>query len=230
MKITILTLFPEMFRGPLSESILKRAQADGKLTIKLVNIRDYGIGKHKMVDDTVYGGGIGMVMRVDVLHTALLKNRGKEKNKKVVLMSASGTTFTQEKAKELAEVDHLIIICGHYEGIDERITAYVDEKISVGDFITTGGELPAMLITDAVARLVPGVLKAGATDNESFSLHDEEVGTLLEYPQYTKPPVFENMHVPEILLSGNHQTIAEWRKEQARKKTAKIRPDLQKKH
>ena len=215
-----------MFTGPLTESILKRAREDGKVTIEVVNIRDYGLGKHKMVDDTAYGGGIGMVMRVDVLHRALMKHRTKEKNEKVILTSASGVAFSQKKAQEFSKVNHLIIICGHYEGIDERITAFVDEEISVGDFVTTGGELPAMLITDAVIRLIPGVLKEGATENESFSLIDESGGKLLEYPQYTKPPFFENMSVPEVLLSGNHKNIAAWRKQQARNKTAKVRPEF----
>jgi len=229
MKITILTLFPAMFQGPLTESILKRAQADGKVTIKLVNIRDYGIGKHRIVDDTAYGGGVGMVMRVDVLHKALMDHTGKEKNERVILTSASGTPFTQQKAKELAKLDHLIIICGHYEGIDERIAAFIDEEISIGDFVTTGGELPSMLIADAVTRLIPGVLKEGVTQNESFSLISDSDEKLLEYPQYTKPPIFQKIAVPEVLLSGNHQRIAEWRRDHARKKTARVRPDLLKK-
>lgn len=229
MKITILTLFPQMFHGPLTESIIKRAQEDEKITIELVNIRDFGIGKHKVVDDTPYGGGIGMVMRVDVLHKALMEQTGQAKNEKVILTSASGTTFTQRKAQEYAALDHLIIICGHYEGIDERITAYIDEEISIGDFVTTGGEIPAMLIADAVARLVPGVLKPGVTENESFSLTNSDGTTMLEYPQYTKPTEYEHMAVPEVLISGNHQLITAWRQEYAKKKTENIRPDLLKK-
>jgi tRNA (guanine37-N1)-methyltransferase len=231
MYITILTLFPEMFDGPFAHSIVKRAQEDGHISIKLVNIRDYGSGKHKMVDDTAYGGGIGMVMKVDVLHEAIEKNRIPGKNEAVVLLSASGTPFTQKKAKSYAQRDHLMLLCGHYEGVDARINAFIDEEISIGDFVTTGGEIPAMLITDAVTRLIPGVLKPGATEAESFTLQPDdgsETG-LLEYPHYTKPTVYKNVPVPEILLSGNHEKIRQWRELEARKKTEQVRPDLLKK-
>lgn len=231
MKVTILTLFPEMFEGPFSNSILKNAQRDGHVTISFVNIRDFGLGSHKIVDDTPFGGGIGMVMRVDVVKKALDAARDPsitEGKEKVLLMTADGKTYTQRMAEEYSTLDHLIIICGHYEGIDERIRKYVDEEISVGDFVLTGGELPAMIIADSVIRLLPGVLKEGVTDAESFS-HKDATGYLLEYPHYTKPREFEGDTVPDVLLSGNHSEIAKWREEQSRIKTRNRRPDLIKK-
>ncbi len=226
MTITILTLFPEMFQGPFTESILKHAQAKNLVTIRIVDIRDYGFGKHKTVDDTAYGGGVGMVMRVDVVHEALEKNRIQNATERVILMSASGTPFTQNQAKAYTTYDHLIIICGHYEGIDARIMQYIDEEVSIGDFVTTGGEIPSMLITDAVTRLLPGVLKPEATENESFSLEESSEAKLLEYPHYTRPPVYDGQTVPEVLLSGDHKKIDTWRHEEAVKKTQSIRPDL----
>jgi tRNA (guanine37-N1)-methyltransferase len=235
MKITILTLFPDMFAGPFDLSIIKRAKEKGLVEIEFINIRDFGEGKHKIVDDTEYGGGIGMLMRVDVIHKAI--NHAKEKfsqqwnnetlKQSVILMSASGKTFKQQVAKEYSQLDHLILICGHYEGIDERIKHYIDGEISLGDFVLTGGEIPAMLIADSVIRLIPGVLPEGATEDESFSELNNEV--LLEYPHFTKPQSYENHDVPEILLSGNHAEIKKWRHEQAMKKTQAIRPDLLKK-
>ncbi len=228
MKITILTLFPEMFAGPFDHSIIKRAKEKGLVDIAFVNIRDFGIGKHKMVDDTSYGGGIGMVMKVDVLHRAVqnaqCKTQSAQCREKIVLLSASGKTFKQEVAKEFSHVDHLILICGHYEGVDERIKQYIDAEISIGDFVLTGGEIPAMLIADSVTRLIPGVLPEGATEDESFSEQNGE--TLLEYPHYTKPQIYDNQAVPDILLSGDHKKIAAWKREQAIEKTTKIRPDL----
>ncbi len=237
MKISIITLFPEMFAGPFDYSIVKRAQEDGKLSIGYINVRDFGIGKHKQVDDTPYGGGIGMVMRVDVIHAAIIqakesfaqkwkKEKKDEPIKQVtVLLSARGKQFTQSLANSYAKVDHLILICGHYEGIDDRISAFIDEEISIGDFVLTGGELPAMLITDTVTRLITGVLKEGATEHETFSYtHDEQA--LVEYPHYTKPQEYNGLSVPEVLLSGNHKNVATWRKEEAIKKTKKVRPDL----
>ena len=228
-RISILTLFPEMFIGPFDHSIIKRAKEKNLLEIEFINIRDFGIGRHKVIDDTPYGGGIGMIMRPDILSKAIIyaKNHYSEKSK-VILLSASGQTFNQQKAKQFSKLDHLILICGHYEGVDERIKKYIDEEISIGDFILTGGEIPSMLITDSVARLIPRVLKEGATEFESFSLNNNNE-TYLEYPHYTKPPVFEDMSVPEILLSGNHKKIHNWRMEKARVKTLKIRPDLLKK-
>lgn len=224
MQISILTLFPEMFTGPLDFSIVKRAKDKGLLEINIVNIRDFGIGNHKIVDDTAYGGGTGMVMRVDVLEKTIssAKMGGKEK---IVLLSARGQKYSQEKAIEFSNLESLILICGHYEGIDERISSYIDEEISIGDFVTTGGEIPAMLVADSVARLIPGVLKEDATGLETFSLTDGK-NKLLEYPQYTKPEEFNGEKVPEILLSGDHKKIDEWRIEKAKEITKKRRPDL----
>ncbi|MEK7571386.1 MAG: tRNA (guanosine(37)-N1)-methyltransferase TrmD [Patescibacteria group bacterium] len=250
MKISILTLFPEMFVGPFDHSIVKRAQEKGAIEIELINIRDFGVGSHKMVDDTPYGGGVGMVLKVDVVHQAIeyakqrhsgkrepsasriLSNTdsGQARMTRVVLMSATGTPFEQPTAKAYASLDHLILICGHYEGIDARIGAYIDEEVSIGDFVLTGGEIPTMLITDAVTRLIPGVLPQGATDNESFSLSGEkETETYLEYPHYTKPAAYNGMEVPEVLRGGNHKEIAAWKKEQSRLITKTVRPDLLKK-
>jgi len=224
-----------MFHGPFEYSIVKRAQEKKQVLIALVNIRDFGIGKHKTVDDTPYGGGIGMLLRVDVVSNAISAVRDKRlaKNKeKVILLGADGTPFVQNKAKAYASLEHLILVCGHYEGIDERIRNYVDEVITIGDFVVTGGEIPAMLITDAVIRLVGGVLKTDATRKESFSEKRDENGerqTLLEYPQYTKPPVYEKRKVPEILLSGDHKKIELWRQKEAKIRTEQTRSDLLKK-
>ena len=227
MRISILTLFPEMFQGPFDHSIIKLAKEKNLVTIDFVNIRDFGVGKHRVVDDTAYGGGIGMVMRVDVVHAAIkyAKQKVKSDKQKVILLTASGKTFKQEKAKAYAALNHLILVCGHYEGIDERITHFVDEQLSIGDFITTGGEIPAMLITDAVIRCIKSVLKAGVTDAESFSLTSDDKA-LLEYPHFTKPAIYEEHAVPEVLLSGDHKKIEDWRKEKSRLKTARVRPDL----
>jgi tRNA (guanine37-N1)-methyltransferase len=229
MKITILTLFPEMFTGPFDISIIKKAKEKQFVTIVTKNIRDFGIGTHKQVDDTPYGGGIGMVMRVDVLKNALdaVRENLPKEQEKVLLLSARGDTFTQERAKTLSALTHLILICGHYEGVDDRISEYIDGEVSIGDFVTTGGEIPAMLITDAIVRLIPGVLKDGVTENESFSLNDA-TSALLEYPQFTNPRSFNGRDVPEVLLSGNHKHIETWRMEQARQITTKKRPDLKK--
>lgn len=261
MKITILTLFPQMFAGPFDLSIIKNAKEKGLVEIDFVNIRDFGIGKHQMVDDTAYGGGVGMVMKVDVLHKAIeyakksyrqSRHSGDEQsedsrisnerdaeqvmipssgasmtNEKVILMSAAGKPFNQKQAQVFAKLDHLILICGHYEGIDARIEKYIDGEISIGDFVLTGGEIPAMLVADAVTRLIPGVLPEGATDAESFSLGDGE--QLLEYPHYTKPQEYDGQSVPDILLSGNHPEVAKWKEAQAKERTTKHRPDLLKK-
>jgi tRNA (guanine37-N1)-methyltransferase len=225
MKITILTLFPEMFQGPFEHSIIKIAKEKGLLDLQIVNIRDFGLTRHQTVDDTPFGGGIGMVLRVDVLHSALKSVVAKKDATHIILLDARGTTYDQAKAKVFSKVDHLIIICGHYEGVDERIRKYVDEEISIGDYVLTGGEIPSMAIVDSVTRLIPGVLKEGATDNESFSLRDNN-DVLLEYPQYTQPREYEGEKVPEVLLSGNHAKINTWRKEKARELTTKNRPDL----
>ncbi len=222
MKISILTLFPEMFQGPFDSSIIKRAKDKKLIDIEYVNIRDFGIGKHKLVDDTPYGGGNGMILRVDVVCEAIKKTKDKKyKNneEKVVLLDAHGKTFSQKTAQSYSKLKHLIIVCGHYEGFDERIKKFIDEEISVGDFILTGGEIPAILITDSVARLITGVLREGSASFESFSPY-------LEYPQYTKPQRYGDLSVPEILLSGDHKRIETWRKKESENITAKLRPDL----
>lgn len=228
MKISILTLFPQMFSGMIRESILKHAQQKGLVTIDTIDIRNFGIGLHKIVDDTPYGGGVGMVMRVDVIEPAISAAKNNSFNKdeqKVILLTASGKKFNQKIAEDYSKLKHLILVCGHYEGVDERIKDFIDTEISIGDFVLTGGEIPAMLITDAVTRLIPGVLKTGVTSNESFSLTENDK-TLLEYPQYTKPQNYKSLPVPEILLSGNHKKIEEWRHKQSITKTEKNRPDL----
>jgi len=232
MKITVLTLFPEMFAGPFDHSIIKRAKEKGIVEIEFINIRDFGEGQHKMVDDTPYGGGIGMVLKVDVLHKAIehakmtfLQKSSHTMKQWVVLTSASGKLYKQSIAKQFSQLDHLIIICGHYEGVDERITNYIDEEIAIGDFVLTGGELPAMMITDSVVRLVEGAITEGAVDDESFS----KDASLLEYPHFTKPRDYQKHSVPEILLSGNHKKIAEWRQQQSYEKTKRMRPELLKK-
>jgi len=220
MKITIVTLFPQMFSGPFDESIIKRAKEKNLIKIEFINIRDFGIGKHKTVDDTPYGGGNGMVLRVDVLKKAIEKARSKKNNnEKVVLLSPHGKQFNQKIAESFAKLDHLILVCGHYEGFDSRIRKFVDEEVSVGDFILTGGELPAALIVDATIRLVKGVLKEGSAQKESFSPN-------LEHDQYTKPLEYEGLKVPPVLLSGNHAEIEKWRKLQSLKITSSLRPDL----
>jgi tRNA (guanine37-N1)-methyltransferase len=236
MKISILTLFPDMFTGPFDLSIVKRAQEKGLVTIELINVRDFGEGKHQVVDDTAYGGGVGMVMKVDVMHKAIQYAKTQYKSagvtsippqgwkEKVVLMTASGTTYKQEKAAEYSKLDHLILICGHYEGIDDRIKHYIDEEIAIGDFVLTGGEIPSMIITDSVIRLLSGVLPEGATTDESFAEVNGQ--TMLEYPHYTSPRSYDGHDVPEVLLSGNHKKIAEWKHEQSLEKTQRVRPDL----
>lgn len=219
MKISVITLFPEMFSSVFNESIIKRAIDKNLLEIEFINLRDFGIGKHKLVDDTPYGGGAGMVLRVDVLHDAIKFASRNKRKQKVALLSAHGKTFNQQKAQEYSELSHLILIAGHYEGFDERIKNYVDEEISVGDFILTGGEIPAMLIIDSVARLVDGVIKEESRKYESFS-------PLLEHPHYTKPQSHDGHDVPEVLMSGDHKKISDWRKEKSLSVTKKKRPDL----
>lgn len=226
MKISILTLFPEMFKGPFDSSIIKRSITKGLVEINYINIRNFGIGKHKVVDDTPYGGGTGMVMRVDVIQNAISNAKCHQPtgrtniscNERIILTSASGKKFKQQTAQLLTNYDHIIIVCGHYEGIDERIKQYTDEEISIGDFVLTGGELPAMLISDAVIRLIPGVLKKDATEKESFT-YSPHGKTLLEYPQFTRPETFGGHNVPEVLLSGNHKKIEEWRQDEALNRT-----------
>ena len=229
MQFDVLTLFPEMF-NILNESIIGRAKEKGLINVNLINIRDFSKNKHKKVDDTPYGGGAGMVIQPDVVFDAyksVIKNNDKsgldEKSKKtrVIYMSPQGKKLDQQKVEELSKQEHLILLCGHYEGIDQRVlNTIVDEEISIGDYVLTGGELPAMVLIDSVSRYVEGVLKDYSTTEESFSQG------LLEYPQYTRPEVFEEKQVPEVLRSGNHQMIDKWRREQSLKRTLEKRPDL----
>ena len=219
MQFDVLTLFPEMF-SILDESIIGRAKKNKKIDINIVNIRDFSKNKHNKVDDTPYGGGAGMVMMPDVVYRAYNSLENKE-NAKVIYMSPQGKKLNQEKVKELSKENHLIILCGHYEGIDQRVLdKIVDEEISIGDYVLTGGELPAMVLIDSVSRYVEGVLNKESIKEESFSEN------LLEYPQYTRPEVFEGEKVPEVLLSGNHKEIDKWRKEKSLEITKKKRPDL----
>ena len=218
MQFDVLTLFPEMFE-PIKQSILGKAIENEKIKLKLVNIRDFSKDKHKKVDDTPYGGGAGMVMKPDVVYDAYKSVY--EENAKVIYLSPQGKTLNQKKVEELSKEKHLILLCGHYEGIDQRvIDKIVDEEISIGDYVLTGGEIPAMVLIDTVSRYIDGVLNQESIKEESFS------EGLLEYPQYTRPEVFEGEKVPEILLSGHHENIEKWRKEQALKITKQKRPDL----
>ncbi len=219
MKITILTLFPEMFKGFLGESIIKRAIENKLLDFNIINIRDYTFDKHKQVDDSPFGGGAGMLLKPEPLFRALddIKSRGK-----VIFTSPQGKTLNQNLVKELVEEEAITIIAGHYEGIDERvIEKYVDLEVSIGDFVLTGGELPAMVIADAVARLIPDVLG----NSESY-VNDSFYNGLLDCPHYTRPAVYEEMGVPEVLLSGHHKNIEKWRKKESLKRTFLRRPDL----
>lgn len=224
MKISIITLFPEVFEPILNASILKRAQKKGLVEFELINLRDFGEGRHQVVDGRPYGGGAGMVLKADILTKALKSITQKNKSAShVILTSAAGQPYKQNKAQKLSKLNHIIVVCGHYEGMDQRfIDKYADEEISIGDYVLTGGEIPAMVIVDSVTRLIPGVLeKPEATIDESFSEN------LLEYPHYTRPDEFEGEKVPEVLLSGNHGEIAKWRLEKSQEKTKKLRPDLQ---
>ena len=224
MKISIITLFPEMFQPILNTSILGRAQKKGKVEFEFINLRDFGKGKHQVVDGRPYSGGAGMVLRADILAKALksLNAHGRSGSSKVILTSASGKPYKQSDAKRLSKIDHIILVCGHYEGVDQRfIDKYVAQEFSIGDFVLTGGEIPTMLLTDSIVRLIPGVLeKPEATENESFTEN------LLEGPQYTRPDEFEGLKVPEILKSGHHAEIEKWREAEALKKTKKVRPEL----
>ena len=218
MKIDILTLFPEMFMGFINTSIIKRAIENKKVTINIHNIRDYSIYKNKQVDDYQYGGGAGMVLMCDPIFRAI--ESLKQDNTKVIMLSPSGTTFKQEKAKKLVNEEHIILLCGHSEGFDERIKTIIDEEISIGDYVLTGGELPAMVIADAITRLIPRVINENSLDTESFN------DNLLDYPVYTKPYDYRGMKVPDILLSGHHKNIDTYRHEQRIKRTSEKRNDL----
>ena len=227
MIIDILTLFPEMFVPVTSSSILKRAVTRGILEVNLTNIRDFAYCKHRIVDDYPFGGGAGMVMKPEPITLAVesVIARARERglvSTRVVLMSPAGSTYKQETAARLSQCEHLVFICGHYEGVDERVSQLVvDEEISIGDYVLTGGELPAMVVVDSVARLLPGVLGSDESSiEESFSAN------LLEYPQYTRPREFRGMAVPDILLSGNHKEIAKWRRSKSLQRTLARRSDL----
>lgn len=247
MKISIVTLFPQMISGFFNESIIKRAQEKNLVEIEVINLRQYSLDTYGTVDERPYGGGAGMVMMVEPIHKALA-GISKAANSKVILTSAKGKTYTQKKALELSQLDHLIVLAGHYEGFDERVLEYVDEEVSIGDFVLTGGEIVTAALVDSVVRLIPGVLKKDdATANESFFEVDIEslvelVGEdetlrilktkniekiqLLEYPHYTRPEDFMGKKVPPVLMSGNHKNIQEWRIRQAYAETQKKRPDL----
>jgi len=219
LRIDILTLFPKMFDGPFAESIVARAKQAGRIDIEIHDIRSWTADRHHIVDDAPYGGGAGMVLKPEPVSRAIRATRGSAGH--VVLLSAQGALFDQAAARRLAALPHLVLVCGHYEGVDERvIEADVNEELSIGDYVLTGGELGAMVIVDAVARLVPGVIDAGSLEHES---HTEG---LLEGPQYTRPPEFEGRKVPAVLTSGDHGAVAKWRRTEAIKRTAERRPDL----
>lgn len=222
MRFDILSIFPEMLESPLNYSLLKKAREKGLIEIGLHNIRDWAKDKHRMTDDAPYGGGCGMVMKVDPVHQALASVQESHGRGEVILMTPQGETFSQKIAAELAVKDHLILVCGRYEGFDERIREHLaDREISIGDYILTGGEISALVVIDAVSRLVPGVLGNDASAaSESFS------GGLLEYPQYTRPPEYQGLCVPDVLISGNHAQIERWQHVEALRRTLQRRPDL----
>ncbi|MEI6056204.1 MAG: tRNA (guanosine(37)-N1)-methyltransferase TrmD [Lentisphaerota bacterium] len=220
MQIDIITLFPDVFFGPFAESIIARAIKDNLIVINTVNLRDFTQDKHRTVDDTPYGGGPGMLMMVDPLCKAI--ESCKKQDSLVVLTSPRGETFNQQMARELSSIKHLIIVCGHYEGVDERVRElFIDKEISIGDYVLTSGNIPAMVIVDSIARLLPGVLGDDSSSEEESFTND-----LLEYQQYTRPLEYRGLKVPDILLSGNHKKIREWRKEQSILKTKESRKDL----
>ncbi|MGF9695534.1 tRNA (guanosine(37)-N1)-methyltransferase TrmD [Paenibacillus sp. MABNR03] len=231
MRVDVLTLFPEMFDGVFGTSILGKAQTKGLVSLNAVNFRNFATNKHNTVDDTPYGGGGGMVLKPDPIFAAVedvLEKRNEEtttvptKAPRIILMCPQGETFTQKKAEELVQEDHLIFICGHYEGYDERIREFlVTDELSIGDYVLTGGELPAMVAIDSVVRLIPGVL-----GNETSAVTDSFSTGLLEYPHYTRPPEFRGMKVPDVLLSGHHLNIDAWRREQSLIRTLERRPDM----
>lgn len=238
MRISILTLFPDMFRSPFEYSILKRAISQQQLHLDFHNIRAYSTDKYQTVDDRPYGGGAGMVLRVDILDRALTGVLGYSReplppgsvrpatDTRVILLDPQGEPYRQAKAAAYAKLQHLVLICGHYEGFDERIRWLVDEEVSVGDFILTGGEIPAMAIIDSVTRLLPGVLPKEASPVDETFAADDSGQELLEYPHYTRPPDYKGMTVPEVLVSGNHRDIENWRTGQRKLRTRERRPDL----
>jgi tRNA (guanine37-N1)-methyltransferase len=218
LEIDVLTLFPTMVSAPLSESIPGRIQERGLATIRIHDLREFGLGRHRSVDDTPYGGGAGMVMRVEPVVAAIESVR--RPGSLVVLLDPGGEVFSQARAADLAQRDHIVLVCPRYEGVDERIRAFVDLELSIGDYVVTGGELPALVVIDAVIRLLPGAIDDASTAEESFS------AGILEYPQYTRPPTFRGMDVPPILTSGDHGAVAAWRRERALERTRARRPDL----
>jgi tRNA (guanine37-N1)-methyltransferase len=221
MRIDLLTLFPEFFRSPLGQSMLQQAQIRGAAKFRVLNLRDYTTDRHQVTDDRPYGGGPGMVMQIEPLVAAIRAVRGEDPQVRILLLSPQGPLFTQDRARELAALPHLLLICGHYEGVDERLKYYIDGMLSIGDYILTGGEIPALAVLDAVTRLLPGVLGGeGAAADDSF-----QTG-LLEYPHYTRPRDFEGHRVPQVLLEGDHRRIREWRRQQALLRTRACRPDL----
>jgi tRNA (guanine37-N1)-methyltransferase len=218
LEIDVITLFPAMIQGPLALSIPGRIQEQGLVTVRVHDLRDFGLGRHKSVDDTPYGGGAGMVMRVEPIVAAIEAVRRPDST--VILLDPGGEVFSHARATDLASRQHLVLVCPRYEGVDERIRSFIDLELSIGDYVVTGGELPALVVIDAVIRLLPGAIDALSTAEESFS------GGLLEYPQYTRPPAFRGMDVPAILTSGDHGAVARWRHEQAVRRTRSQRPDL----
>ena len=223
MQIDVLSLFPEMFEGPMNTSIIGKAQEKGVANIDVTDFRKFAVNKHGHVDDYPYGGGAGMLLRVDPINDALKEIEGKhpDTKKRVILMDPAGETFTQKHAESFAEDDHLIFICGHYEGYDERIRSYVTDEISVGDYVLTGGELGAMIVIDATVRLLED-----AVGNEESITGDSFSTGLLEYPQYTRPAEYKGMTVPDVLMSGNHAKIADWKGKESLRRTYERRPDM----
>ena len=223
MKIDVLTLFPRMFEGPMSESIIGKAVEKNLLSIDVLNFRDFSGNKHQHVDDYPYGGGAGMLLKAQPIFDAFdhLQEKNPDTKKRVILLDPAGEPFNQKKAEELAEAEHLVFICGHYEGYDERIRSIVTDEISLGDYVLTGGELGAMVVIDATVRLLPEVL-----GNEESAVTDSFSTGLLEHPHYTRPASYRDMDVPEVLLSGNHKLIEEWREKESLRRTLERRPDL----
>ena len=226
LRFDIVSIFPGMFESPFADSIIQRAWEEGLLDLRVHDLRDYSLNKHRKVDDTPFGGGVGMVMNVEPIARVIAAIKKEVPETRTILLSPGGRPFDQEKAWELSRLPSLTLICGRYEGIDERVRLhFVDEEISIGDYILTGGEIPAMVLVEAISRLVPGVLG----DPESI-VEESFAGDLLEYPQYTRPRDYQGFKVPEILVSGDHKKIRDWQKAEALKKTARVRPDLLKKN
>ena len=226
LRFDIVSIFPGMFESPFGDSILQRAREEGLLDLRVHDLRDYSLNKHKKVDDTPFGGGVGMVMNVEPIARAITEVKKEVPETRTILLSPGGRPFNQKKAWELSRLPSLTLICGRYEGIDERVRQhFVDEEISIGDYVLTGGEIPAMVLVEAITRLLPGVLG----DPESV-VEESFADDLLEYPQYTRPRDYEGLEVPEILVSGDHKKIRDWQRAEALKKTARVRPDLLKKN